>query len=372
MTMIDAEKSRALFDYFPALRPAFPLLPLADLPTPVVEVEGIARSMGAAGLHIKEDGVTARPYGGNKVRKLEFLLGQAAADGVKSLITFGAAGSNHALATALYGKAAGFHCVSVLVAQPPSTSVRKNLLYHHSTGAEVVPCKGIQGAALQTLYHFNKRLLSDGQFPRVIPPGGSAPLGVVGYVNAACELVQQWEAGVLPKPDCIYVASGTMGTCVGLALGFAALGHTIPVHSVRVTVPRYTSLEKGRKLFRATNDILRHKDPTFPECPFPEKAFSLREDYFGGTYGGYTEVGQAAVKAAREVGIRLEGTYTGKAFAALLGDGARETLLGKQILFWNTCNAFPFDEQIEGLDYRELAPGFHTYFESELQALDLG
>src|SRR5690606_22015855 len=114
--------------------------------------------------------------------------------------------------------------------------------------------------ALGTLYQFQRVRRREGRFPQVIPPGGSSPIGCCGFVNAAFELKAQVEAGLMPAPDELYVASGTMGTCIGLLLGLRAAGMKTRVQAVRVTDPPYTSEEKGRKLYAATQALLREGD----------------------------------------------------------------------------------------------------------------
>lgn len=361
--------SLPLFDAFPELAGKIPHVPLASLPTPIEPLEPLSQNTGAR-LYVKRDDLTSPRYGGNKVRKLEFLLGRAVHDGAKAVLTFGAAGSNHALATAIYARALGLRSLSMLVPQPVAHSVRKNLLFGWKTGAELHHYTSNARVRLGVLYQMQRGRLRDGRYPQIIPAGGSSPLGALGFVNAAFELKAQIDAGLLPEPDLLFAASGTMGTVVGLYLGLKAAGLRTRVAAIRVTSPPYTSMEKARELFGATNALLHTASAAFPLLPFLESDFQLRNDFLGPGYGRYTEASAKAVRRAADGGLTLEGTYTGKAFAALLDAADSGALQGKTALFWDTYNSRDFSSEIAGIDYHALPKAFHRYFEDEVQPLD--
>lgn len=356
-----------LFDTYPRLRGALPYIALGALPTPVERWTALEQEIGIGTLHVKCDNVSGLLYGGNKVRKLEFLLGRTVQEGVKTVLTFGAAGSNHALATALYARGLGVNCVSMLVPQANAPSVQRNLLFAHRQGAELHLYPGRKRVALATLMQFQRLKRQQGRFPQVIPPGGSSPTGCLGFVNAAFELRQQVEAGLLPEPGLIYVASGTMGTCIGLLLGLRACGLQSKVMATRVTSPPYTSAEKGRKLYQGTQTTLREADPTFPASSFPAEQFELRDEFLGEGYGLPTPGGAEAIAMAQQAGMKLEGTYTGKALAGLIADARAGKLREKNVLFWNTYNSRDFSAEIRHVDYHALPSGFHPYFETGAQ-----
>ena len=361
-----------LFDAYPRLRESLARVVLARLPTPVRRMENIEGALNCgARIYVKRDDLTAELYGGNKVRKLEFLLGKALRDKRTTVITFGAAGSNHALATAIYAKQLGLRSISMLVPQPNARYVRRNLLMSHRAGAELHHCEGEPGVVASALYKLARRAAQDGQLPQVIKPGGTSPLGITGYVNAAFELRRQIEAGDLPEPDVAYVASGTMGTAVGLLLGLKTAGLKTRLAAVRVTDPSFTSAATAHRLFGKTSAFLHKADPAFPATAFPEDAFVLREEFYGKEYALYTEEGMRAVKLAKETeGIALEGTYTGKTFAALLADAASGALRDKTVLFWNTYNSRDFTDEVKDMDYHVLPKSLHRYFEEDVQPLE--
>jgi len=357
-----------LYRLYPELAAPYPCLPLASLPTPVTETEAFAGN--GARVFIKHDEATSPLYGGNKARKLGWLLGAATARGAKAVITFGGAGSNHALATAVHAAALGMRCTSILGPQHNAHAVRRNLLRALEAGARLRPCAW-RDTSREAVRCFWEDTARDALMPTVIPPGGSSPVGALGFVEAAFELREQVRAGLLPEPDVLYVPSGTMGTCVGLALGLAAAGLETRVEAVRVTTAPYTSLEHAAALFARTLRLLRETCPTFPECALDADRFRIRDEFFGAEYALHTPESAEMVRFARDrMGISLEGTYTGKALAALHADAAAARLRGQTALFWNTYNGPPSGPESAAGEYRRLPALLQAYFEQPVQPLD--
>ncbi|HOZ49691.1 MAG TPA: pyridoxal-phosphate dependent enzyme [Candidatus Hydrogenedentes bacterium] len=360
----------ALFERFPALAARLPHVALGQFPTPVERLDALGASQDMAGLYVKRDDVSGPVYGGNKIRKLEFLFGRALERRAKAVMTFGCAGSNHALATAVYARSLGLRSISILIPQTNAAYVRRNLLFGHHVGAELRHFSGPRNASVGSMLEIARSLLTSGRRPFIIPMGGSSPLGTVGFVGAGLELAGQVAEGVLPAPDALYVAMGTMGTAAGIALGLRAAGLDTRVVPVRVVPTFVAHAGAFVKLFRKTNALLRNLDPTFPDCAIAEDEVGMRDEFFGEGYARFTEVGMAAVRRARAAGIHLEGTYTGKTFAALLRDAESGALRGKNVVFWNTSNSRDFSAAIEGIDYHDLPAGLHPYFEKPCQPLD--
>lgn len=360
-----------LFAAYPGLAGRLPRLPLASLPTPLEPAPALADEGGAAEALIKRDDLSAAEYGGNKIRKLEFLIAEARARGARTILTFGAAGSNHALATALQARAHGLRCVSVLVPQPRTHGVRRNLRYASLAGAELHYCSSKAAAAARALALAARIRLRDGVNPMIIPPGGSSPVGAIGFVNAAFELKEQLAAGGHAPPDRIYVACGTMGTAIGLLIGALAAGLPSVIEAVRVVEDRFVNLRRGRRLFKSTVARLRRADPAFPALEFPGDRFHLEDAFFGGEYARHTEASVAAAAWARErLGLKLEGTYTGKAFAAMLADLRAGKRAGQALVFWNTYNSQPFPDAAREIAYTDLPGALHPYFTEPVQPLD--
>lgn len=364
-----APASRQLWHSFPALREALPCAGLAELPTPVDSYPQLAADRCSA-LFVKRDDRIAPPYGGNKVRKLEFLLGHAVADSLDEVLTFGVAGSNHALATAVCAARTGLRSISILTPQTNSRYVASNLLMSLVAGAELHYYRSQRvadaGARFQVLRHRRRR----GKAPMVIPGGGSSALGTVGFFNAALELAAQVEAGELPEPDFLYVALGTMGTVVGLQLGLRAAGLRTRIVAVRVVHENIANTVRMAALADTTLSLLRASGASLPAGLFDKLPVIVRHDSFGAKYAVFTEEGMAAIARAANHGLKLEGTYTGKTFAALLKDLDSGSLTDKTVLFWNTYNSFDLKPWIEGVDYRQLPETLHWYFENPVQRLD--
>jgi len=356
-----------LFRQYPALKRGLPHVSLGDWPTPVARLANIGQDCR---IDIKNDAMSGPLYGGNKVRKLEFLLAEAAANGAQEVMTFGVAGSNHALATALYAEQQGMRCISALTPQRNAHYVAKNLLAALSTNAELhhyaSEAAASHGARFQCLRHRRKT----GVAPMVIPGGGSSAVGTVGFVNAAFELAKQVANNELPEPDKLYVALGTMGTAAGLLLGLRAAGLATEVVPIRVVRNSIGNLPGLHKLYDATNKLLHEIDDRFPLISLQQDV--IRHDQFGESYAVFTESGMAAKKLlAQQENIALEGTYTAKTMAALLSDMHSGKLSGLNVLYWHTYNAVSLDARIAGLDYHTLPSEFHPYFERPVQELDV-
>lgn len=360
-----------LFEAYPGLTRRAPHVALGSWPTPVDSNNTLAESIGAASVSLKRDDVSGAIYGGNKVRKLEFLLGDALRRGAREVLTVGYAGSNHALATAVYAKQVGLGAISMLLPQVNAKSVQRNLLagFHH--GAELHTRPNVGALTRAVAWQFLRHVAKTRRLPYYIPAGGSSPLGVLGFVNAAYEVARQIEEGVCPTPDVVYVAVGSMGSLVGLHLGFQALRLPIRVVGVRVTPVDFASEAKVESLFGATVAALRKYDPSFPNVIMNPDLWELRGEFFGEEYGRYTEAGAEATGHLREAGGgSLDGTYSAKAFAAMKSDGDRGLLEDKDVLFWLTYNSRDMTPLTGEVDYHALPHAFHEYFETAVQPLD--
>ena len=359
----------SLFKRYPLLTFRLPRIAFGKFPTPVERLSGLCRRLGRDNLYIKRDDLSSLTYGGNKVRKLEFLLADVLKRGAERVITSGGAGSNHALATALYGKQVGLKALLLLYNQPNAQSIRDNLLMNLYNGAEIIHHDTYQ-EHLQALEETVRRYEgADGKAPSIIPLGGSSPIGTIGYVNAGFELAEQIDTGILPLPSRIYLALGTMGTTAGLLLGLKAAGIRTHVHAVRVVPDYVADMDKCRILFRQTNELLQKLDTSFPLYTIEPEDLTIYHEYFGEKYGLYTEEAMAAASLLRESdGISLDGTYTGKACAAFIANARSGS--DEPILFWNTKNSLPFPPEPLAADYRLLPVSFHHYFTEPVQPLD--
>jgi D-cysteine desulfhydrase len=302
---------------------------------------------------VKRDDQTALPYGGNKVRKLEFLLAAAQSAESRRVVTAGAFGSHHALATTIYGTLAGLRVSCVLFPQPLTDHVRAVLEAIAAHGAELRFTRRLEGVPFGLQ---RARWAHRSERACIVPPGGSNPVGALGYVEAGLELAGQLEAGSCPVPSGIYVAAGSLGTVAGLAIGLELAGRALPVHAVRITSPLVANLRALRALVRGTLELLRPGGGELPGCDQVLASITLRHDQIGDGYGRETAAANAATAAFAAVGLRLDGTYTAKAAAALLTDQPAE----RPPLFWNTLS--PHEPRWQGppLDVATLPEPFRT------------
>jgi D-cysteine desulfhydrase len=312
----------------PGLRP-LPWLALGRFPTPVERLAGLGGELGVD-LWVKRDDLAAPGYGGNKVRKLEPLLAAARERGARRVFTAGGLGSNHVVATAVHARAAGLACEALVVPQPVTPLVRANLRAALALGVRLIATPG-WARAPRALLAAAARL---GRDVYVIGPGGSSPLGTLGYVAAALELEAQVAAGACPAPAAIFVALGSGGTAAGLLGGLAQTALATRVVAVRVVSPAFAGHAQTVLLARRTLRLLRRLGAA--PRPVDSARLAVVTDQVGPGYGAPTEAGREAVRRAAAAGITLETTYTGKTFAALL---ARAPALAGPVLFWDTFSS---------------------------------
>jgi len=359
MSPILMSQSDNLSARFPTLGKKLEREELAILPTRADE-RVIDHGSGQRVLSIKHDNLTGELYGGNKVRKLEYLLGRAREKNCERVATFGTVGSNHALATALYAHELGFKCTCFLSHQTKTPMVPATLNMHIRNGTEIVRYGGSYENRIATL-----RKYLWGRNASVVPGGGSSWLGSVGFVNAGLELADQVLSDVISLPDRVYVATGTMGTAAGLAVGLALAGLPSEIQAVRVSVTEIMNEEKLRRLIAKISLMLRRIDDTIPADLANRVRIAVRHDFFAGGYAKTDAATDAAVQFAREqLDIKLETTYTGKAMAALIQDCDNPAISDESFLFWNTFSSaeLPVPDD-KPLDEAALPDEFIRYFE---------
>ena len=355
-----------IFEEYPGLE-ALPWMELGEFPTPIEPLERLGEAVGLENLYIKRDDRSSRLYGGNKVRKLEFILADAKRLGRRTLITAGAVGSNQVLATGILGGKLGFRVIGIVMDQPNAEYVRRNLLLDHHFGVELHHTHSMTGAYLRFFGIYLKELLR-GRKPYLVPPGASNPLGNVGFVNAVFELRSQIKEGLMPEPDFILVAAGSLGTAAGLYLGCRLAGLKTRVLAIQVAMPSFTNLKRYAELVNKTSGFMRRYDAAIPEVRVSEGDLTLITDYLGEGYAHFTEEGVKTVELVRELeGIPLEHTYTGKALGGGVDWLKRQGLEDRVALFWNTYNSVDLTHLIEEEDYHELPRSLHRYFEEPTQ-----
>lgn len=365
MTILSGPSAHPLFSRCPAMRERLPHVPLGVFPTPVERHEALERALGVGELWVKRDDLSGEVYGGNKVRKLEILLADALRSGAREIVTFGGAGSNHALATAVYGQRLGFTVDLFLTPQPASAHVRRNLLLDAAFGARLHHEEHAAGAMRAAEAYVAQRTEATGIPPYVIPYGGTNTLSVTGMMDAGLELVMQVFQGELPAPDAVYVAAGSLGTAAGIAIGLAVGESAAEVRAVRVTSDSVASQGVLDTLIEETRDLICAMDTSCSCTVEITPRARLIEGYYGDGYGTPLPAAEEAVALARSAGLTLDGTYTGRAFAALVADAAAGDLADQRVVFWDTFDSHDFGAQVEGLDASTLPAEFARYFGPE-------
>lgn len=337
MTRNDGQ-SRPFDRRFPSLASVLPRVVLGDFPTPLLAARELEGAIGTIGeLRIKDDSRTSRLYGGNKVRKLEYLLGDAIRRGAKEVLTFGFLGSNHAAATAVHAAAHGMRSISMLLPQADAPYVARNLAASREAGAEIHTYGSVAQLVAGTTYELARHRMVESRWPYVIAAGGSSPLGTVGFVAAGLELAEQLATAGLPPPDRLYVALGSCGTAVGLAIGAELAGLPTRIVAVRVTEPRYANAGKVEALWRKTCAFLHGADPDFPRLAYAPSRLEIRDEHFGEAYAVATPAAAEAIALmSRHESLTLDVAYTGKTLACLIADARGGRLRDSRVVFWNT------------------------------------
>jgi len=335
-------------------------LHFATLPTALEPAGQLGTAIGAPGLLTKRDDVCGPVYGGNKVRKLEYLFADALDKGSDAVLTFGAAGSNHALATAIYAKQLGLACHAVLTDQVQTPWVTTTLRWHTLLGTDMVPANDranvlAQAARLRATHATGPDRLYQ------VPWGGSSPTGSLGFVDAGVELAAQLAAGGTSGPVRVYLPCGTMGSVAGLLLGLRAARLPATVVSVKVVPQPVVNAAAVLKLAAAIQELLS------PELRSPAdhvaSSLEFRAEFAGEGYALPTPECIEAVALAKDLaGLKLDTTYSGKALACLVADARGGRLAGCTPVFWQTWNTQPYPAGLDTVDISRLPAEFRKFF----------
>jgi len=315
----------------------FPRIRLFPAPTPLEPLENLTRHLGGPRLWIKRDDCTVVATGGNKVRKLEFLAGDAKAQGADHLVTQGAVQSNHVRQTIAVAARLGMKCTALLEhrveTNDPAYLGSGNVLLDRLMGAslEYRPGGTDMNAAAEAK---GAELRAAGAKPYVIPGGGSNRVGALGYVSCAQELIQQADEMGL-RIDCVVHATGSAGTQAGLIAGLVGSNAGVRVLGIGVRAPKDRQETSVHNLAQEVADYVGVRGG------IPRNAVEANCDYVGPGYGQPTEGMAEAVRLVAQLeGVLLDPVYSGKAMAGLI-DLIRKGNFAKQqnIVFLHTGGA---------------------------------
>lgn len=274
---------------------------------------------------VKDDGLCGNIYGGNKVRKLEYLLPFIAKAGKNKIVIQGDVESHTVTACALYGRKMGFHVTAVVFPYKNSFAAEDSTNRLKNIGIEVIMTGNMISALLVA------RLIAVAPGCYLMPMSATTPISTLGYVNAAFELAQQIEQGDLPSISRIYISFATGGTVAGLLIGFALAGLPVKIVAVRATEGIIGNMRSLRRHVSEVLALLGRKDLGSAAM---QRLETLENAYLGGGYRSVTDECRDAAKKAEQSGLNLDLAFTAKTMAAVLKFLDEHD--GEQVLFWNT------------------------------------
>lgn len=295
----------------------FPRVRLGHFPTPLEYLPNLSRLLDGPNIYIKRDDCTGLATGGNKTRKLEFLVAEALKQNADVLITQGAVQSNHARQTIAAAAVVGMKCKVLLEERvhdaPEEYAESGNVILDRLLGGEISGRLPAGTDMAQAMNELADELREQGHRPYIIPGGGSNPVGALGYVACAQELLQQsFETGL--KIDHVVHATGSAGTQAGLVVGFGASNSGVPVYGIGVRAAKAQQEENVWRLAQATLEYMG-----LPLSVLDRSEVVANTDYVGEGYGIATDAMVEAIKlAAQTDAILLDPVYSGKGMAGLI------------------------------------------------------
>jgi D-cysteine desulfhydrase family pyridoxal phosphate-dependent enzyme len=322
-----------------------PRFPLATLPTPLDELPRLSQELGVR-VVMKRDDLTGFALGGNKARKLEFLVADALEHKCDVLVTGGGVQSNHIRTTAAAARKAGMDAVGVFFSSPSGSDANGNLLLDEILGAQLIYAQADKHETELEIQRACDDLRAQGRNPYLIPVGGSTKLGVCSYILAVQELLTQLKTQNISL-DAVVITTGSCGTHAGVLAGMKFFGAAIPVHGITVSRPRAECTTRVARLVNETAQFLERN------IVLSENDIIVHDAYIGEAYAKITPEARAAIfKIAQLEGIFLDPVYTGKAMAGLMDLAQRGVFArGSTVLFWHTGGApgiFGFPRDVLG------------------------
>lgn len=337
-----------LFEKFPQLRQRLPWISLGHFPTPVERLQNLETRFDCDSLWIKRDDLSGELYGGNKVRTLEFSIAEALKQNAEMVISYSALGSNWPLACTIYARANGLGSEVFYLPYPMDTVKKRNLyitnqLAHKTQTARslftfpILFFKGLQKAKKEHKVY-------------LMPPGGTSGVTTLGFVEAVLELQRQCQEGQMPVPDYIICPLGSGGTAAGLAIGLSLIGWHTRVIAVRIVDLIVANRWTLNYLIRRTLNVLRKYASKLELESDPAKRVIIEHHYVGKGYAKPLALAEECMRMGQsEENLRLDSTYTGKAFAAMYELIKNDDFRNKSILFWQTLNSRNLDDGVRKL-----------------------
>jgi D-cysteine desulfhydrase len=341
---------RPLFEIWPQLEGDAGFWTFGDFPTPVQPLAQLAPTLSGAGQHcyVKRDDLSSGVYGGNKVRTLESLFGQARREGARRVFATGAYGSNHAVATVLHAQKLGLTAGALLFPQPVSVAAEQNLRVCVERADELIDLWHWSALPF-AMWAVARRERTNQQQALIMPPGGASPRGCLGFLSAALELAEQVREGLLPVPQEVVLALGstcsTAGMLVGLRLAARlGIGWTAAPQLVAVRVTpwpvtsRYRILRLAERTLAWLARLTGERRFEFSRAEL-SAGLELDGSQLGRGYGHPTLAGRSAIDSLGSLAAALDTTYAAKSAAALIERIRRRPDCPR--VYWSTKSSAP-------------------------------
>ncbi len=325
-----------LFEYYPSIQSHVPYISLGSFPTPVIRLDNLSKYLSVPSIWMKRDDISGVIYGGNKVRKLEFVFGKVIDRGYKKILAYGSIGSNFTIACCMYGKEINIPVDLVLY----KTSLTDSVIHNYKLNQRLSGSMSIYSSISGVVYGILKRMVSSLNTYYLMPPGGSSPQSALGYINAMFELYDQIKNGEIPMPDYIFLPVGTGGTLIGLLIGKVILKIPVKIIGISVVDKILTSqtilkiqIYRVVRYFNRISGYNLSSDKVIKEL-------NIDYNFLGRGYTYPTESGVNAIDLLKtHEGISLDTSYTGKAMAGMLYYIQSSIKPDSNVLFWNTLNS---------------------------------
>lgn len=297
----------------------YPRLELTPLPTPLVYMKNLSEYLGGPRIFVKRDDIGSLAFGGNKTRKLEFIMAQAANEGCDTVVTLGGVQSNWVRQTIAAAKALGMDAVAVLEGEKPD-DIQGNLMLDMLMGAELIYNPNIPqdvedeeiASRFPVTGPIAEEMRARGKNPFLAPLGGATPVGNLGYINMTAELLEQIKSQNINAGH-IFIGTGTGGTQAGIELGLRLAKSDIKLHGISVS---FHTRPKEEEIAEMCNDSMAFYGV---DEEFAAADIDVNYDYVGTGYGAVTDKAVEAVRlAARLEGLIMCHTYAGKALSGLI------------------------------------------------------
>jgi 1-aminocyclopropane-1-carboxylate deaminase/D-cysteine desulfhydrase-like pyridoxal-dependent ACC family enzyme len=335
----DAKKRVPLFAYFPSLAKKTSYLPLGLLPTPLENHPELAQKLGLKSFLLKRDDLAGSLFGGNKVRKLEFLLSEATNQGADRVVTWGWPGSPHTTATAIYCHNLGLACTCMYLPNKNHTPSQDNLKLTKDHGADEEMYRGHGERELALYKKNNDHRQATGKSMYFVPESGADVLGALGFVNAACELVAQCKEQQLEIPEIIYLLTNSAASAAGFLVGLDLLCiKTAPV-LVALNADEYPDQQQSKieKLYAAIMQYISHVSLGVRTYKEPQNIILYKHGFTPPSHQALVQNAQETQSLAQKIcGYRIDPIYATRLWAAFLLDCQDNNIANKRILLWNT------------------------------------